>query len=92
MSFVVTRSAKHFDSGIQDLQMLKTADSGFAGFIKDNTRRWRKRTIGCLVPSLQRLAVSGADIDFNQDALRSPLAAALYLCGAQEPLGSADAL
>ena len=35
ISFTVTRSSETFRSGISDLQILKTADSGFAGFFKD---------------------------------------------------------
>jgi urate oxidase len=34
-SFIATRSAETIRSGIQDLQILKTSNSGFAGFMKD---------------------------------------------------------
>jgi urate oxidase len=66
-SFTATRSNEVFRSGIADLQILKTADSGFAGFMKDQYTTLAEtddRLLGTVLKA--DWLYNTADIDFNQ--------------------------
>jgi urate oxidase len=76
VSFIATRSAETIRSGIQDLQILKTTDSSFAGFIKDQFTtlpETKDRLLGTVLQADWLYA--NQDIDFNQThtAIRSLL-------------------
>ncbi len=65
-SLIATRSAQTIRSGIQDLQILKTADSGFAGFMKDQyttLAETNDRLLGTVLEA--DWLYSAKDIDFN---------------------------
>lgn len=66
-SFTGSRSNEIFRSGIADLQVLKTADSGFAGFLKDEyttLAETNDRLLGTVLEA--DWLYNTADIDFNQ--------------------------
>jgi urate oxidase len=81
VSFIATRSAETVRSGIQDLQILKTTDSAFTGFIKDQFTTLPETTDRLLGTVLQAdwlyagKPYANKDIDFNQthSAIRSRL-------------------
>ena len=65
-SFVGSRTDEIFRSGIEDLQILKTADSGFSGFIKDaytTLAETNDRLFGTVLQA--DWLYSGKDVDFN---------------------------
>lgn len=65
-SIIATRSAETIRSGIQDLQILKTTDSAFAGFLKDpytTLAETHDRLLGTVLQA--DWLYSGKDIDFN---------------------------
>jgi urate oxidase len=65
--FVGDRSRETFRSGISDLQILKTADSGFAGFLKDEYTTLTEtsdRLLGTVLKADWQY--NPADLDFNQ--------------------------
>jgi urate oxidase len=67
ISFTVTRSSETFRSGIGDLQILKTADSGFAGFLKDGyttLAETNDRLLGTVLRA--DWLYNALDIDFNE--------------------------
>jgi urate oxidase len=71
-----SRSAETLRSGICDLQVLKTADSGFAGFLKDQYTTLAETNDRLLGTVLQAdWLYNAADIDFNKThaAIRSLL-------------------
>jgi urate oxidase len=66
-SFAATRSSETFHSGIRDLQILKTTDSSFTGFLKDDyttLAETNDRLLGTVLRSDWLYA--GNDIDFNE--------------------------
>jgi urate oxidase len=66
-SFVATRSSETVRSGIQDLQILKTTDSAFTGFLKDQYTTLAETTDRLLGTVLQGdWLCTGKDLDFNQ--------------------------
>jgi len=66
-SCVATRSSEAFRSGIHNLQILKTTDSAFAGFIKDEYTTLAETHDRLLGTVLQAdWLYTGTDIDFNQ--------------------------
>ncbi len=66
-SLIATRSAETVRSGVQDLQILKTADSGFAGFMRDKYTTLGETNDRLLGTVLQAdWQYSEKDIDFNQ--------------------------
>jgi urate oxidase len=67
VSLAVTRSAETLRSGISGLQILKTADSGFAGFRKDKyttLAETNDRLLGTVLEA--DWVYNAADIDYNQ--------------------------
>jgi urate oxidase len=67
VSFIGTRAAETVRSGIQDLQILKTSDSGFAGFMKDKYTTLPETNDRLLGTVLQAdWLYSEKDIDFNR--------------------------
>jgi urate oxidase len=67
VSFVVTRSAEIIRSGIQDLQILKTTDSAFTGFLKDQYTTLLETSDRLLGTVLQAdWLYTGTDPDFNK--------------------------
>lgn len=65
-SLIGTRAAETIRSGIQDLQILKTTDSGFAGFMKDQYTTLPETNDRLLGTVLQAdWLYSEKDIDFN---------------------------
>jgi len=66
-SFTATRSSETFRSGICDLQILKTADSSFAGFLKDGYTTLAETNDRLLGTVLQaEWLYDPAEIDFNK--------------------------
>jgi urate oxidase len=66
-SFSATRTNETFRSGIRDLQILKTTDSAFAGFLKDQyttLAETNDRLLGTLLEA--NWLYSGGDLDFNE--------------------------
>ena len=67
VSCVATRSGETFRSGIQDLQILKTTDSAFTGFIKDQYTTLNETTDRLLGTVMQSdWLYAGSDVDFNK--------------------------
>ena len=65
-SFIATRAAETVRSGIQDLQILKTTDSAFTGFIKDQYTTLAETNDRLLGTVLQAdWLYTGKDIDFD---------------------------
>jgi urate oxidase len=65
-TFIGTRSAETIRSGIQDLQILKTSDSGFAGFMKDQYTTLGETNDRLLGTVLEADWLYGSkEIDFN---------------------------
>lgn len=63
----VTRSASEISAGIKDLQILKTADSGFAGFLKDDLTTLEEtddRLLGTVLEAEWEYV--GSNIAFNE--------------------------
>jgi urate oxidase len=66
-SFTATRTNETFRSGIRDLQILKTTDSAFAGFLKDQyttLAETNDRLLGTVLEA--NWLYSGGDLDFNE--------------------------
>ncbi len=75
-SLIATRSSETLRCGISDLQILKTADSGFAGFLKDQYTTLAETNDRLLGTVLQGdWLYNAADVDFNEShaAIRSLL-------------------
>jgi urate oxidase len=67
VSFTGTRAGESFCSGICDLQILKTADSGFAGFLKDEyttLAETNDRLLGTVLKG--DWLYNAVNIDFNE--------------------------
>jgi urate oxidase len=66
-TFMATRSTETVRSGIHDLQILKTSDSAFAGFLKDQYTTLAETNDRLLGTVLQAdWLYTGKDTDFNQ--------------------------
>jgi urate oxidase len=66
-SFAATRSGEVVRSGIQDLQILKTTDSAFSGFLKDQYTTLAETNDRLLGTVLQAdWLYAGQDLDFNK--------------------------
>ncbi len=66
-SFTATRSSEVFRSGIQDLQILKTTDSAFTGFFKDQYTTLAETTDRLLGTVMQSdWLYTSTDVDFNK--------------------------
>ncbi len=66
-TLVATRSVETFRSGIRDLQILKTTDSAFSGFLKDQYTTLAETNDRLLGTVLQAdWLYASNDIDFNQ--------------------------
>jgi urate oxidase len=66
-SFAATRTREVFRSGMQDLQILKTADSAFSGFLKDQYTTLAETNDRLLGTVLQAdWLYTGQDLDFNK--------------------------
>jgi len=65
-SFIATRAAETIRSGIQDLQVLKTTDSAFSGFMRDQYTTLTETNDRLLGTVLQAdWLYTGKDIDFD---------------------------